>query len=111
MREDSLNNGLVAATVLAGLAGCASSMPTVGSHLELTGQLRITGNEPFPVPVLQLDDGSAWELGGLPSSVARPLAGQRISVGGTVVRAPKADAWMPSLRVDDAGPQLARPNR
>lgn len=104
-----MNHSRVATTLLAGLAGGAA--PIVGTRLELTGLLRITGNEPFPVPVLHLDDGSAWELGGLPSSVARPLAGQRIHVGGTVMRGPKTDGWMPSLRVDDAGPELARPGR
>lgn len=53
-----MNHSRVATTLLAGIAGGAA--PIVGTRLELTGLLRITGNEPFPVPVLHLDDGSAW---------------------------------------------------
>lgn len=92
-----------ATAAIISVAGCASAAPVAGSRLSLTGELHIKGNEPFPMAVLQLDDGATWEVSGVAIAEARGLAGRRVTATGTVVRAPGADTWLPSLRADPNG--------
>ncbi len=91
---------MVAAVALVSVAGCAAA-PSPGARVALTGGLHVKGNEPFPIVVLETDDHADWELVGIPVSQARDLTAQRVTVHGTVLRAPGANTWLPALRVDD----------
>nr|WP_245176285.1 MULTISPECIES: hypothetical protein [unclassified Cupriavidus] len=90
---------MVAAVALVSVAGCAAA-PAPGARVALTGSLHVKGNEPFPMVVLQTDDHADWELMGTTVGQARGLTGQRVTIQGTVLRAPGANTWLPALRVD-----------
>lgn len=91
-------------------AGCLSACvgstppPALGARISLTGEVRIIGNAPHPMAVLQVDDQTIWELTGISIALARPLVGRRTTVTGTVRRAPAPGTWMPALEVESTAP-------
>lgn len=91
-------------------AGCLSACvgstppPALGARISLTGEVRIIGNAPHPMAVLQVDDQTIWELTGISIALARPLVGRRTTVRGTVRRAPAPGTWMPALEVESTAP-------
>ncbi len=94
---------IIATIAALGMAACAAAAPE-GARQTLVGKLRITGNDPFPIVMLQTDKDGTWELAGVSLADARGLAGQRVRAEGTVLQAPGPNVWLPSLRVD-ATPQ------
>lgn len=77
--------------------GCAAP---VSSDTVLTGTLRIKGNDPFPVAVLEVDGGRAWEVDGVPPAGLRHVAGKHVTVSGKVKRAPDDSMRMPIITID-----------
>lgn len=102
--ENTVKQFVAAAMAAVSMAGCVAA-PSVGSVVSLTGEIHLKGNDPFPTVVLQTADQVVWELSGYPVAEARGLAGKRISVTGTVLRAPGADMWLPAIRVDANAPR------
>lgn len=93
---------IVFATVVAlSAAACTAAVPSAGARLTLTGEIHVKGNEPHPTIMLETDDRTTWELSGVQPAEARSLAGRRVTAQGTVLRAPRPDAWLPILRVDE----------
>jgi hypothetical protein len=86
---------LVATLCLAACAGAATNPPTQ----QLEGEIQIKGNEPFPTVMLETAGHDTWELVGMPMDEARALAGRRVKVQGTVIRAPGPGVFLPSVRV------------
>ncbi|SFB71363.1 hypothetical protein SAMN05216321_101284 [Cupriavidus sp. OV038] len=98
--------GLLVMAAAGCLAACvgATPPPAVGARIALTGEVRIIGNAPHPMAVLQVDDQTVWELTGISVALARPLVGRRATVRGTVRRAPAPGSWMPALEVESTAP-------
>jgi len=100
-----VQKSMVAAVALVSVAGCTAA-PNAGSPLTLIGEIHVKGNEPFPTVMLETDSHVVWELSGLDVAQARPFTGQRVTVRGTVLRAPDSHTWLPAIRLDGS-PVLA----
>ena len=101
-----MKRGALAMAAAGCLVACVGTPPppAPGARISLTGEVRIIGNAPHPMAVLQVDDQTIGELTGISIALARPLVGRRTTVRGTVRRAPAPGTWMPALEVESTAP-------
>ncbi len=78
---------VLTALVALGLAACAGAA-TDPQVRKLEGEIHIKGSAFFPSVVLETASRESWELVGVPLDQATALAGRRVQVQGTVIRAP-----------------------
>jgi len=100
-----MKRGALAVAAAGCLVACVGTPPppAPGARISLTGEVRIIGNAPHSMAVLQVNDQTVWELSGISVALARPLVGRRATVRGTVRRAPAPGSWMPALEVESTG--------
>jgi hypothetical protein len=89
---------VLSALVALGLAACAGAA-TDPQARKLEGELHIKGSARHPTVVLETASHESWELVGVPLDRATALAGRRVQVQGTVVRAAGPGVWLPAIEV------------
>ena len=91
---------LVTALAAAPLLSACAAKPAVGNRVSLSGMLLLKGSAPQATVLLDTGNAGQWALHGVPREALQRWQRQRVTVSGTVLRAPGGSTLPPLLQVE-----------